>query len=165
MKIDDKIKKIKPYLLSIRYKDDVSIVDVKLKDGWVVPKAKNQLVGVTEYEQYPNTYIFYSEDDSIGVDDIITYVDSIVQVNIEREKKLELLSIKKNELASFFTKHSVAELKNMKFVIEDEDSLLPEEEEVKFSYPDQAEIVPEEMDEVEPIKEGELVERKMDEEQ
>jgi hypothetical protein len=123
MSIDEKIKGIRPYILQIRYQGELSIVDVKLKESWKVPKTQENLVGVQEYDQYPGTYMFYSDNDKIGIDDIVDYVGEIVKINIEREKKLELLSIKKNELTNFFTKHTFEELGRMKFVIEKEDSV------------------------------------------
>jgi hypothetical protein len=123
MSIDEKIKGIRPYILQIRYQGELSIVDVKLKENWKVPKTKKELVGVQEYDQYPGTYMFYSDNDKIGIDDIVDYVGEIVKINIEREKKLELLSIKKDELNKFFTKHTFEELGRMKFVIEKEDNV------------------------------------------
>lgn len=132
MKIDDKIKPLRPYILSIRYKDEMAIIDVKLKENWKVPSTRKGLIGVQPYAQYPGTYMFHSDGDNIGVDDIIDYIEEVVKINIERERKLELLSTKRNELAAFFQKHSFDELKRMVFIIEPEvDEIEPEEESIE----------------------------------
>lgn len=115
MKIDDAISKIKPYLLSIRYKEDIAMVDVKLKEGWGVPNS--EMIGVSEYEKYPNTYIFYSKDKEVGVDEIVDFISEIIKINIEKEKKLALLNQRKNDLTKFFLNHSLEELEHLTFEI------------------------------------------------
>lgn len=116
MKIDDKINKIKPYLISIRYKEGICMVDIQFKDNWQVPKS--ELIKVEPYKT-PNLYLFYSEEEEIGLDEIVEFIDAIVNINIEREKKISLLNQKKNELNTFFTKHSFNELQRIKFIIEE----------------------------------------------
>jgi hypothetical protein len=117
MKIDDKLKDIKPYLLTIRYQDNLSIVDVQLKDGWKVPSSK--IFGIKPYGgEYPNTYMFYSDNEEVGIDDILSFIEDIVKVNIEREKKMALLAEKTVELREFFINHSFEELKKLKFSID-----------------------------------------------
>jgi hypothetical protein len=153
MKIEDKIKKIKPYLKSIRYEGNVSMVDVKFKGNWKVPNSK--IIGVSEYPKNPNNYIFYSENENIGVDDIIEYIDEVVKVNIEREQKLELLAVKKSELAKFFNNHTVEELQYMKFMIDipEEEIKLPDEEEDIDLNLQPREFVEEEVEVKEPVVE------------
>jgi hypothetical protein len=117
MKIDDKLKEIKQYLLTIRYQDNLSIVDVQFKDGWKVPTSK--VFGIKPYDrEFPNTYMFYSDNEDVGIDDILNFVEDIVKVNIEREKKMALLAEKTVELREFFIKHSFEELKKLKFNID-----------------------------------------------
>ena len=118
MKIDDKLKGIRPYVLSMRYQDILSIVDVKLKEGWKVPKT--EAIGIKEYPDYPNTYMFFSDNDSVGIDEILTFIEEVVRINIEREKKMALLTEKTAELRDFFMRHSLEELERLKFKVEEE---------------------------------------------
>lgn len=113
--IDEKIKDIKSYIISMRYNKGMAIVDTKLNTGWVIPKSK--VVGAVAYDKSPNTYMFYSEDEGVVIDDIIEYVKHVVNVNLEREAKSHLLTFKLAELKECFDKHNLSELKTLEFKI------------------------------------------------
>lgn len=123
MSIDEKLKNIKSYIVSIRYQEELSIVDVKLNDGWKVPQSK--IIGIKEYPSHPNTYMFYSDKENIGIDEILSYIEDVVVINIEREKKISLLGEKIKELKTFFIQHSLKDLEMLRFEIgEDEEEPL-----------------------------------------
>jgi hypothetical protein len=113
MKIDDKVSDIKPHILTMRYQGELSIVDVKLKQGWRVDETK--IVGIKKYPDLPNTYMFFS--DQVGLDEIIEYVRELINKNIEIENKELLLNAKTAELHEFFKGHTLEELNHLEFVI------------------------------------------------
>jgi hypothetical protein len=113
MKIDDKISDIKPHILTMRYQGELSIIDVKLKQGWRVDESK--LIGIKKYPDMPNTYMFFSPE--VGLDGIIEFVRDLINMNIEIEKKEELLRAKTAELQEFFTSNSLEDLYNLEFNI------------------------------------------------
>jgi len=123
--IDDKINEIKGYIVSMRYNKGMAIVDVKLRSGWVIPKSK--VVGAVAYDKSPDTYMFYSEDENILIDDIIEYVKHVVKINIDREAKENLLKAKLIELREYFKMHDLSELETLKFVVMSEYDKMPTE--------------------------------------
>lgn len=115
MLIDEKLKKIKPYLVSLRYEGKTSIIDVHFSDNWMVPESKS--IKVKKYAELPNTYMFYSDKEGIVIDDITTYISQVIEYNVEREEKMVLLRVKIEELQEFFVNNDLANLKRMEFNI------------------------------------------------
>lgn len=115
MCIDDKLKEIKPFLVSLRYEGKAPVVDVKFKEGWLVPDSNN--VKVEKYQELKNTYMFYSNNENLNMDNVIEYVAKVISMNLEREHKMVLLKAKIKELQEFFVNHSLDELKRMDFTI------------------------------------------------
>jgi hypothetical protein len=67
----------------------------------------------------------YSNKEGIGLDELLLYIEATIKLNIEREKKHELLKDKVNELKILFKKTPLATLKRLKFTFNEEE-LLPE---------------------------------------
>jgi hypothetical protein len=65
-----------------------------------------------------------SEVPNIGLDDLLGYLDRTIKLNIDKEKKHELLRSKVNELKELFNKNNLSKLTRLKFVFTEED-LLP----------------------------------------
>lgn len=105
-----------PYLRGIKKADNYSIVEVHLKQSWLIPQhgtIQNQNKPVTKE---PGTlyHMFYSESDSF--DNIIDWVrESVINMNIEVELKEELLRQKVAQLKEVFETSSLDELKGMRF--------------------------------------------------
>lgn len=113
---------LQPYVLGIRYSDGMLLVDVVFKDGWSIiddPKIKKAR-GNDEI----NYYMLYSEDNIVGADEMLDYVDRVIKLNQEREKKHELLKEKINELQTVFKKNSLAKLNKLRFTFAD-DEIIP----------------------------------------
>jgi hypothetical protein len=126
-KIQEKLNSLQPYVIGIRYTEGMGLIDVVFKDGWIVPESKT--IKSIVNDENKNHHVFYSENDSIGVDELLDYAETIIKLNIERELKYKLLNEKTIELKKLFTNHSLSELKNMRFVIggitEDDDNYIP----------------------------------------
>lgn len=93
-KIQEKLDSLQPYVVGIRYLHGMQIVDAVFKEGCSVPTSdtiKKEFV-----DEAQNYYMFYTEKEGVTIDDLLEYVEGIIGVNIEREKKYELLKLKVN---------------------------------------------------------------------
>jgi hypothetical protein len=116
-KLQDTLNSLKPYIIGIRYVEGTLVLDTLFKDGWSIPEDK--LIKTLKGEEDANYYMIYSEDKRIELDNLIQYVEKVISLNKEREKKLELYSLKLNELKSLFAKTPLSKLINLKFTFED----------------------------------------------
>jgi hypothetical protein len=122
--IQKTLESLQPYVIGIRYLDGKPLIDVVFKNDWVVtndPKIK-KVKGNDEV----NYFMFYSETNEIGIDELLENVRKIINLNIEHEKKQELLKVKFNELKKLFKENSLEKLKELKFVFNShDDDFLP----------------------------------------
>lgn len=118
MKLQEMLDKLQPYLLGIRYLEGIPLLDVVLKEGWIIPDEKdiNKLKGGDDSVNY---YMVFSENKTKSLDELLDYVDGVIKLNQEREEKNQLLRVKVNELKEFFKVHTLAKLNKLKFTIED----------------------------------------------
>ena len=121
------LNSLQPYLIGIRYLEGTPLIDVIFKDGWIL--LEDPLIKKMKGNDDLNYYMIFTEEQNLGLDDLIKYVESTIKLNQEREKKHELLKEKVNELKDLFKKNSLTKLKKLKFIfnedIEDE-VLLPD---------------------------------------
>ena len=115
--IQQRLNKLKPYVKGMRFVNTTSVVDVQLKENWNIIDSKTILVKKGKSEE--NYFMFYSEDESISFDDILDHIEKIINLNIENEKKLELIKIKIEELKKHFETKSLEVLKTLKFQFDD----------------------------------------------
>lgn len=113
--IESIFDELDPYLRGIKKADNFSIVEVHLKQSWLIPEH-----GTIQNQSKPTKdggilyHMFYSESDSF--DKIIDWVKkSVIEMNIETELKEELLRQKVAQLKEVFETNSLEELKTMKF--------------------------------------------------
>ncbi len=119
--IQERVDKLKPHLIGFRYLEGVYLVDTTLKNGWeILPSTNIEFGNDTKNSNY---YMFYSKDNSITIDMLLDYVESIINFNIEKEKKQEFFKIKSDELFELFKKHSLIELQTLNFIISDKPNL------------------------------------------
>lgn len=112
-KIQSKLDSLQPYIVGIRYVQGMQVVDAVFKTGWTVPESdviRKELV-----EEENNYYMFYTDKEGITFDDLLEYVEGIITINIEREKKHELLKKKVKELQEIFKKNALSKLETLKF--------------------------------------------------
>jgi len=108
------------YVKGMRFVNTTSVVDVQLKENWNISESKTILVKRGKSEE--NYFMFYSEDESISFDDTLDHVEKIINLNIENEKKLELIKVKIEELKRHFETKPLETLKTLKFEF---DELIP----------------------------------------
>ena len=114
MKIQENLDRFQPYLLGIRYVEGIPLLDVVLKEGWIIPDEKdvNKIKGGDDSLNY---YMIFSENKVKSLDELLEYVNDVIKLNQEREQKNQLLRVKVNELKEFFKVHSLAKLNKLKF--------------------------------------------------
>ena len=120
--IQKTLDSLQPYVIGIRYLEGTPLVDAVFKEGWTVPDD-NKVKKVKGNDEM-NYYMLFSEVNGVGLDDLLDYVKKTIDLNIEREKKHDLLKEKVNELKEIFKKTSLEKLKRLKFTFNEED-LMP----------------------------------------
>jgi hypothetical protein len=117
--IQKTLDSLQPYVIGIRYVEGTPVVDTVFKEGWTlhddprIEKAKGS--------EEMNYYMLFSKLEGIGLDELLAYVDKTIKLNVEREKKHDLLKQKVNELKEVFKKNSLEKLKRLKFTFTEED--------------------------------------------
>jgi hypothetical protein len=117
--IQKTLDSLQPYVIGIRYLEGTPLVDAVFKEGWTVPDD-NKVKKVKGNDEM-NYYMLFSEVNGVGLDDLLDYVKKTIDLNIEREKKHDLLKEKVNELKEIFKKTSLDKLKRLKFTFNEED--------------------------------------------
>ena len=115
-KLQQRVDSLKPYVISFRFQGGASIVDAVFKEGWHVPQSEVILSEKGEAEDL-NYHMFFSQDENVGLDEILDYIERIIALNIERELKHELLKDKVKELKDIFRKNPLSKLEDMKFIL------------------------------------------------
>lgn len=121
-KIQEKLDSLQPYVVGIRYLHGMQIVDAVFKEGWSVPTS--DIIKKEFVDESQNYYMFYTEKEGVTIDDLLDYVEGIIDVNIEREKKYTLLKQKVEELKKLFKDNSLTKLETLKFSF-NEPSVMP----------------------------------------
>src|SRR5215831_2807093 len=99
-KIQETLNSLQPYLIGIRYLEGTVLVDVVFKNGWSIIESSH--IKAVKGDESLNYYMFFSESPNIGLDDLLANVRKIINFNLEREKKQELLNAKIIELKKLF---------------------------------------------------------------
>ncbi len=117
--IQKTLESLQPYVIGIRYLDGTPLIDAVFKEGWTIPDDPK--IKKVEGDKSMNYFMIYSEQEGIGLDELLAYVDRVIKANKEREKKHELLRKKVIELKELFQKTSLAKLQRLKFTLDEED--------------------------------------------
>jgi len=117
--IQKTLDSLQPYVIGIRYLDGLPLVDTVFKEGWNVPE--DPAITKVKGDEGMNYYMIYSEKKGVGIDELLSFVDKTIKLNLEREKKHELLRLKVEELKKLFKDNSLAKLTRLKFTLAEED--------------------------------------------
>ena len=148
-KIQKTLDALQPYVIGIRYLEGVAIVDAVFKEGWTLPESN--LIKKIKGGDDMNYQMIFSEAPNIGLDELLEYVEKVISVNQEREKKHDLLRQKVNELKEVFKTTSLNKLKNLRFTFTEdvEDDLTPNISELDLDLIEESsEIIAEEPKEI-----------------
>ena len=139
MNIQERLNSLQPFLIGIRYLEGTPLVDVVFKEGWNVPDDPK--IKKIKGNDDMNYFMLLSEVPGVGLDELLAFVEKTIKLNIEREKKHDLLKVKFNELKEVFKKTSLDKLKNLKFTFAEED-LVPTLTEFDMDDFDKEELLP-----------------------
>jgi hypothetical protein len=117
--IQKTLDSLQPYVIGIRYVEGTPLVDAVFKEGWTVPDEPK--IKKMKGNEEMNYYMVYSDVTGIGLDELLAFVDKTIKLNVEREKKHDLLRSMVNDLKEVFKKHSLKKLKTLKFTFTEED--------------------------------------------
>jgi hypothetical protein len=117
--IQETLDSLQPYVIGIRYLEGTVLVDAVFKEGWTIPTDTS--LNIVKGEEGMNYYMIFSSVKGVGLDDLLNYVGKVIKINLEREKKHELLRTKVNELKEVFKVNSFDKLLTLKFVFGEED--------------------------------------------
>jgi len=120
--IQKTLDSLQPYVIGIRYLEGTPLVDVVFKEGWTV--SDESKIKKVKGDNDMNYYMLFSDDENIGLDELLSSVKRTIDINVEREKKHELLKEKVNQLKVVFKNNSLEKLKNLNFTFS-EDDLVP----------------------------------------
>jgi hypothetical protein len=112
VKIQARLDSLKPYLVGFRYVEGIQLVEVTLKKGWVIPESE---VIKREALDGENNYMFYTDMGDIDLDVMLDYIQTIIDINIQREKKFQLLKDKVAELQVLFNDNTYDTLLKLNF--------------------------------------------------
>lgn len=146
--IQKTLDSLQPYVIGIRYLEGLPLVDTVFKEGWTVPEDPS--ITKVKGDEGMNYYMIYSEKKGVGIDELLSFVDKTIKLNLEREKKHELLRVKVEELKKLFKDNSLAKLSRLKFTFSEED-ILPSLGEFDLNIEEQKE--PEQIEQTEPTQE------------
>jgi hypothetical protein len=113
--IQNRLEELQPYVIGLRYFQGLPVVDVIFKEKWVVPN--NEIISKEKGEGDENYYMFFSQQEGVGIDELLDHAESIIHLNVEKEKKNELFKVKVNELKKLFQTNPLTKLEKMKFVL------------------------------------------------
>lgn len=117
--IQETLNSLQPHLIGIRYQEGVALLDVVLKTGWSIVETNG--IKAVKGDESMNYYMIYSESPNIGIDDLLNYVRRIINLNLDREKKQELLNTKIVELKKLFKGNDLKQLGKLKFTFSDDE--------------------------------------------
>ena len=111
--LQDKLKNLRPYVVGIRFIKETPVVDVNIKDGWKLLSSDKILINKSE--KIKNYYMFYSENETVDIDDILNFVEECINYNKEIEAKEVLYRTYLSTLKSLFENSTYEEFKTLEF--------------------------------------------------
>ena len=114
--IQEKLNSLRPYVTGIRFVKNLPVLDVILKEGWNIFESDtvSYKLGTTN----TNYFMVFPKNPEDNIDIVLSHVEHVIEVNIEKENKLVLLKAKIEELKTLFTNKPLSELERLKFLIE-----------------------------------------------
>lgn len=142
MNVDKVFKTLSPYLIGLKVVEGYNLVEAGLKRTWVVPPHQSIEYHKNKEDDGITYYAFYTED-GCGFDTILEWLDSeVIQMNIETEKKEQLLREKINDLKNIFESSSLDELTHLSMVVDKPFGLKPEPKNSEEGNGDNDEKIP-----------------------
>ena len=117
--VQDKIKQYFNYFKGLSVENNTIILQLILKPNWrQLEIGSPENIKVSQDDENPNLYYIFGLLDKTNVDEIMDYGETLIQTNIELEKKKELFEAKKNELIQIFNDKNIDELRSLKISLD-----------------------------------------------
>lgn len=126
MSLQERLKNLRPYVIGLRFLKEMPVIDVNIKEGWRL--LEHDKISVKKSEKVKNYLMFYSEDPSLDIDDILNFVEACIDFNKEIEAKELLYKTYLDTLRNIFNSTSYEELKNLQFTFPNKIKETQEEE-------------------------------------
>jgi len=115
--VQEKLNSLRPYVTGIRFVKNLPVVDLILQDNWDIFESDNVTYKISNTNT--NYFMVFPKNPDDSIDVVLQHVEQVIEVNVEKEKKLTLLKAKIEELKSLFSNKPLSELEKLKFIIQD----------------------------------------------
>ena len=115
MTVNDKIKPLLPYLKEIKFSEKHVVVGGALYPKWIVEEKNGQIktVKTGEDESGKIIYHFYGLTTQIDIDGLLEYFSTVINENLDRERKEDLFKKKVEELKGIFKGNTLTDLEHL----------------------------------------------------
>ena len=113
MFLEEHIKELSEYNLSLETYNGNFIVSLKYKNGWTVKKPENESI-VFSYDN-DNGVCYYAVPITSDIECVFKAINETIQRNKEMEEKVALYKEKREEMKELFRTKPLSELKKMEF--------------------------------------------------
>tara|TARA_R110000787_G_scaffold221641_1_gene330386 strand:- start:173 stop:586 length:414 start_codon:yes stop_codon:yes gene_type:complete len=125
MTINSKIKPLLPYLKEIKFGEKHVVVGGALYPKWIVDESGTngqiKTVKTGEDESGKVIYHFYGLTTQIDIDGLLEYFGTVINENLDRERKDDLFKKKVEELKGIFKGNTLTDLEHLSMdITEDE---------------------------------------------
>lgn len=117
MNINERLNKLRPYVLGFRFSETSPLIDCYFKDFWTVSDSEEIFFAKTDAE---NQFICYSTNPSITIDHLLDFIESLIKYNLDEESKVLLFKEKMQELKNIFENNDLKTLRNLRIVLSDD---------------------------------------------
>jgi len=99
--VQEKLNSLRPYVTGIRFVKNLPVVDLILQDNWDIFESDNVTYKISNTNT--NYFMVFPKNPDDSIDVVLQHVEQVIEVNVEKEKKLTLLKAKIEELKSLFS--------------------------------------------------------------
>lgn len=117
MNIGERLNKLRPYVLGLRFSETSPLIDCLFKEFWTVKDSDEIAFAKTDVE---NQYICYTVNPSVNIDNLLDYIESLIKYNLDEESKVILFKEKMQELKNIFEQNNLKTLQNLRIVLSDD---------------------------------------------
>jgi hypothetical protein len=112
MNISERLKKLNPFVVGIRFSNMLPVIDCIFNEQWVLNNT-DSIHFVKSGDS--GEYMYYSESPDVTIDNLLDFVEKIINFNLDEEVKVKLFRIKLNELKEIFENNSLSQVKKLVF--------------------------------------------------
>jgi hypothetical protein len=112
MQLEEKLKELSRFDIGFEIKQGFYHVFLKFKDGWEIIPSDNEYVQTVSKNGVCH---YVAKTDYVMIEDLFKAIDATIDYNEEIEKKIELFTLKTNELREIFAIEDLETLETIQF--------------------------------------------------